>query len=262
MEKESLKNNILISYSALAEYQKHWDKAQNKLNEIHKKMRDKNNKENLITAIKAPFVIYLLLMFFGTIYNIFWGEIDKATDISAFHLLFMSLKGTFEAFTFQAGLGSAAIGYGIYFMIVWWFREKVFNEDEITINYLMQLYQHDTEFENDFNDYKTLKQRSYNFTQTERFKTDVEFIPNNYRNAGIVAKLFGYIDDGRADTLKEAINLYEIESHQERIEAEHRWQSESIRRAEEAAINAQNAARNAEINSRYRDTVDVNIRYK
>lgn len=116
MERELLKNNILISYSVLREYQKHYDQAQSKRNGICNRLREKNKKKNLISSMKAPLIMFLFLMTFATIFNIFSDSVDE----NAFYLVFISLKEILKLFTFQLGFGAASIAYGIYFLLVWW----------------------------------------------------------------------------------------------------------------------------------------------
>lgn len=53
-------------------------------------------------------------------------------------------------------------------------------------------------------------------------KTDVagmlDFLPEKYRSSGTISCLIKLFSERRADTLKEAINLYEDEEHKERVE--------------------------------------------
>ncbi len=53
-------------------------------------------------------------------------------------------------------------------------------------------------------------------------KTDVaaalNFLPEKYRSSGTIAYLIKLFNERRADTLKEAINLYEDEAHKQRLE--------------------------------------------
>lgn len=53
-------------------------------------------------------------------------------------------------------------------------------------------------------------------------KTDVDaalnFLPEKYRSSGTIAYLIKLFNERRADTLKEAINLYEDEAHKQRLE--------------------------------------------
>jgi len=45
-----------------------------------------------------------------------------------------------------------------------------------------------------------------------------EVIPEDYASPSVIYKLHEYLRNQRADTLKEAINLYELEQHQQRVE--------------------------------------------
>lgn len=57
----------------------------------------------------------------------------------------------------------------------------------------------------------------------ETFKTEhgyvLDFLPETYRNAPAVSFMFLVISNGRADTLKEAMNLYEEQLHRWKLEA-------------------------------------------
>lgn len=73
-------------------------------------------------------------------------------------------------------------------------------------------------------------------------------IPEQYANYRAAAKMFTYIYNLRADTLKEAINLFELEEHQERMEAK---QDHIINKTEEAAMHARAAAIEASLAANY-----------
>lgn len=63
-------------------------------------------------------------------------------------------------------------------------------------------------------------------------KTDVaaalHFLPVKYRSSGTIAYLIKLFDERRADTLKEAINLYEDEVHKQRVEEMQKAQLQEI----------------------------------
>lgn len=63
-------------------------------------------------------------------------------------------------------------------------------------------------------------------------KTDVaaalNFLPVKYRHSGTIAYLIKLFDERRADTLKEAINLYEDEAHNQRVEEMQKAQLQEI----------------------------------
>lgn len=63
-------------------------------------------------------------------------------------------------------------------------------------------------------------------------KTDVaaalNFLPVKYRSSGTIAYLIKLFDERRADTLKEAINLYEDEVHKQRVEEMQKAQLQEI----------------------------------
>lgn len=254
---ESLRKNTLTSYRVLEEYQNYYDKAQNELNALCNKVREKSRKKSIALTAITPLILYLLLMSLFTIFNIF----SKNNDENAFVLAYVSIKELIKAFTFQLGLGTASIVYGVYALLAWWLYKNIFNEN-YSSEYILNTYQSHPEFEEDFKRYQELNQIAYNFKQTERYKTDVSFIPVNYRNADIVAIFLRYIDDKRVDSLKEAINLYVYEVKKEESAVLQRLQLESNIRAEQASIEARDAAVNAEIQSRYKDSIDITIRRK
>jgi len=45
-----------------------------------------------------------------------------------------------------------------------------------------------------------------------------EYVPKKYRYYQAVATMYGYLMDGRADSWKEAMNLFEVTQHQQRME--------------------------------------------
>lgn len=45
------------------------------------------------------------------------------------------------------------------------------------------------------------------------------FIPEQYRNSGAIQYICSYLENGRADSLKEALNLFEEELHRMKVEA-------------------------------------------
>lgn len=55
----------------------------------------------------------------------------------------------------------------------------------------------------------------------ERLMADpcLAWLPTDYRNSTAWEKIAGYLINMRANTLQEAINLYETEAHQERLES-------------------------------------------
>ncbi|MCT2909564.1 hypothetical protein EFT87_12975 [Schleiferilactobacillus harbinensis] len=77
----------------------------------------------------------------------------------------------------------------------------------------------------------------------------VGFVPKKYRTVNDLGWLFTYIDDGRADSLKESINVYEQEKHNYRMES---MQQDILSSSQQAAINAaaaRSAAEDASANS-------------
>lgn len=71
-----------------------------------------------------------------------------------------------------------------------------------------------------------------------------ERIPKQYTTPKAVIKMFTYVYNQRADTLKEAINLFEQEEHQERMEQK---QDAILRASERAEVEARAARINAAI---------------
>ena len=69
-------------------------------------------------------------------------------------------------------------------------------------------------------------------------------IPKQYTTYKAAVKMFTYLNNFRADTLKEAINLFEQEEHQERME---RKQEAILMTAERAAVEARAANMNSAI---------------
>ena len=55
-----------------------------------------------------------------------------------------------------------------------------------------------------------------------------ECVPAKYRNSRAVSNLYSLVNDGRADTLKEAINMYEEQKHRRQIEDEERERQEEL----------------------------------
>ncbi|RIM70851.1 hypothetical protein BU594_10090, partial [Staphylococcus arlettae] len=74
--------------------------------------------------------------------------------------------------------------------------------------------------------------------------SEYQRIPNSYSHLNALVNLFIYLRDGRADNLKEAINLYETEQHRARMEQN---QQVMISNTEQAAIDAYAARQNSEI---------------
>lgn len=63
-------------------------------------------------------------------------------------------------------------------------------------------------------------------------------IPNSYSNIDALSAMFNYLYNQRADTLKEAINLFETESHQARLEGQ---QKHILSKVTETSIDARAA---------------------
>lgn len=51
-----------------------------------------------------------------------------------------------------------------------------------------------------------------------RQDNSLSWLPESYRTSGCIAAIRSYLSDGRADTLKEALNLLETEMHRQRLE--------------------------------------------
>lgn len=49
-------------------------------------------------------------------------------------------------------------------------------------------------------------------------KPELSFIPPDYRHTLCIVRLYNYFVNGRVNTMQEAVNLYETEAHQERME--------------------------------------------
>lgn len=61
-------------------------------------------------------------------------------------------------------------------------------------------------------------QRTYPIEYPGLVRRIQEVIPEHYAQPYIIFKLYEYMKNQRADTLKDAINLYELEQHQQRVE--------------------------------------------
>lgn len=66
---------------------------------------------------------------------------------------------------------------------------------------------------------------------SDDFWQTIEMIPNVYRYEFAMLTIAGYFDTGRAETLKEALNLFETEKHQ--------WRMEDIQIKQAAMMTAQ-----------------------
>lgn len=53
---------------------------------------------------------------------------------------------------------------------------------------------------------------------TDDFLNTIELIPRNYRYSFAMNTIAGYFENGRAESMKEALNLFEVEKHQWRME--------------------------------------------
>ncbi len=83
--------------------------------------------------------------------------------------------------------------------------------------------------------------RSKYVNELETLKSDavLSWLPYDYRDSTSFAYLFSYMNNMRASTLKEAINLYETEKHQARLELISALTAQS---AADAAASASSAA--------------------
>lgn len=228
MEKEKLKENLLISYEALDIFEDYESRTQSKYNNLCNKMKSRKKKENLAKGI----IISLILIISSLILGNF-----SSNRLNIFFAVFWAIVITFQALTFQNGLWTAVLVYFIFFIITRSIYNRFNKKDLKNMNCkdFMMKYKDEPNFREDFNDYQAIEETTNKLKRSKEFQKDISFIPERYRKSLIVSQLFYYVDDKRADTIKEAIALYENELFQERIEEEQKLQSAAIRRTEAAA---------------------------
>lgn len=158
-------------------------------------------------------------------------------------------------------IGLAAVAVIVYIFFSNFFAAIIFGviggaigvkiaDSRFDVHKTLPRYQNnDAAVKQDLERIQTLQQKHDGLIANTGYQRAVDFVPTKYRHSADVNWLFTYLDDGRADTLKEAINIYEQELHNWRME---QMQQQIIDTTQQAALDAEAAriaAQNAEVNS-------------
>ena len=114
---------------------------------------------------------------------------------------------------------------GLILLIVWFVKIKI---SDLKTNQLLN--RKDIKAEKELKDQPDIQQHQHNIQRHQHTLTDIHHtvaaskaqqrIPKAYTHIHSLRSMFSYLYNQRADTLKEAINLYETESHQARMEGQ------------------------------------------
>lgn len=233
MELEFLKHRLLIGYSALAKYDELANIRGEVLESIHKKMFKKQKKKHLLYS----FLLVNLIFFGGWSLFILLASGNIFTDLIpiTMEVLF------FDEFIF--GVIAHVLNIGLFVKFYTYFNENV------NIGAMETTYWNDPIVANETQKYGIADKKVENLLSSEQFKTDIDFIPKKYRTSNAVSYIYNLLESQRADSFKEALNVYEDDLHKMRLENMHQQILEASRNAEIAARNAESAAANAESNS-------------
>ena len=219
---ESLYTQLTQAAFVLTNRQKNKAKIAELKNSIEKKKKQENDLKNKIELEKKSSygTGCLVISVFGIIVGI--------TIAVNFFL------GNGEACLY-IGIPIAAISFALWFLI------KVLQANaRITYEERMEILSEELkELEKENKIYE--KEISEQIKEIERVDREcwevgkhfLDFLPEKYRNSQAIAFLGEVVKNCRADTLKEAINLYEA-----KIERDARWAAEMEIRREEAALQA------------------------
>lgn len=121
---------------------------------------------------------------------------------------------------------SGLLGIGLILLVVWFFKNKNIHPENksITKSKGYKKAKEELKDQPEIQQYQQNIQRHQN-TITEIHQTVVasnaqQRIPKSYTHIHALRSMFNYLYNQRADNLKEAINLYETESHQARMEGQ------------------------------------------
>ena len=125
---------------------------------------------------------------------------------------------------FLWGIGALVVGFFVQGLIddLLYKNKRAVEKEELLNNKMPPLQERQQTAEEKIDEYRE--------TEDFQFAFRSNYIPEKYNTLETVTELLGYLEDGRADTKKEAFNLYESVQHEKRMEE----MQKSIQNATEA----------------------------
>lgn len=234
----SLLNRIFYCYEAVKKKEMLEKEIWHKKSEIEKHISKKVAQRAFLFSIITGFLINTAIIYWG---GKTWNA-SLASDSGGI------LQYTIECYSFSES--------GIIALIVW----VVFLLLVAALFFVFSGYKFDKEYAKRQNDAqiillnKEISQQQSKLSTlltSKEYAQDVHFVPEKYRTTDWLTLLFHIVKNGRADTLKEALNLAEQEVHQQTLYRQNQQLQRSIDQAayqaQIAAINAQDSAAMARI---------------
>lgn len=234
-------------------------------NIIQQKYIANNTKSKTVSILKSLTITYLLIILLTYLY-----EAIMSLSLTQFELTFEIIKSTV---IIPFGLLSPSISIKdklipliiliVFLIISYKFYKKItyIKPLDITSKMLEDTYYTNTNEIQHLNHKKSVLLKTLS-EFTNNHSDDLDYIPNKYSDPYSINNLRDLLINQRAHSLTEAINIYEVDLHQNNMrelaeqtmlqsEMAMHYAQEAAEAASRAEINARNAADSAEYNSFY-----------